>query len=246
MTPNTDDESVEQAIDRLERLGLSAYAARTFVALVDLGDGTAKDVSETVDVPRTRVYDAAEELSDRGLVEIESATPRRFRAVPIERAVLVLGTEYADRIDEVTAALASVAGTESSLARDDLWRTTDDESIRERQRAIVADADRTLLFATDGPVPSEQLLAELREAARRDLSVRLVGLSADETADLDTGGIEVDHGEPPWDPDHVSISTVLVADDDAAIVTAGDRRAFWSDGESNTLLLFLRAVLDIE
>ena len=42
-----------EAIDQLEALGLSTYAARTFVGLVELGTGTAKSVSETVDVPRT-------------------------------------------------------------------------------------------------------------------------------------------------------------------------------------------------
>jgi sugar-specific transcriptional regulator TrmB len=33
------------AVEHLETLGLSAYAARTFVALVSLGEGTAREVS---------------------------------------------------------------------------------------------------------------------------------------------------------------------------------------------------------
>jgi len=34
--------------------GLSEYAARTYVALVDLGEATAREVSDAADVPRTR------------------------------------------------------------------------------------------------------------------------------------------------------------------------------------------------
>ncbi|MBX0298224.1 helix-turn-helix domain-containing protein [Haloarcula nitratireducens] len=45
-----------------EALGLNTYAARTFVALVSLDEGTAQDVSEVAEVPQTRVYDAADEL----------------------------------------------------------------------------------------------------------------------------------------------------------------------------------------
>lgn len=59
-----------EAIKQLPALGLSAYAARTLVALVELGEGTAQDVSGVADVPRTRVYDAVDELQHRGLVVV--------------------------------------------------------------------------------------------------------------------------------------------------------------------------------
>ncbi|WP_433633300.1 TrmB family transcriptional regulator [Halomicrococcus sp. NG-SE-24] len=72
------------AIDQLEQLGLSTYAARTLVALVALGSGTAKDVSEVADVPRTRVYDAVEELQEEGLVDIQQSTPKQFWPVSTE------------------------------------------------------------------------------------------------------------------------------------------------------------------
>ena len=41
------------AIEQLEQFGLSAYAARTFVALKSLGTGTAKDVSGVSDTMPT-------------------------------------------------------------------------------------------------------------------------------------------------------------------------------------------------
>lgn len=56
----------DTAIEQLEKLGVSTYAARTFLALVSLGTGTARDLSQVSDVPRTRVYDAIGELHGRG------------------------------------------------------------------------------------------------------------------------------------------------------------------------------------
>jgi len=96
------------AIDQLEALGLSAYAARTFVGLVQLGTGTAKSVSQTVDVPRTRVYDAVEELADRGLVSVEETTPKRFSSVPAETACEVFEQEYMGRIAELQRSLDAI------------------------------------------------------------------------------------------------------------------------------------------
>jgi len=248
MTANTDDDSMRRAIEGLEELGLSAYAARTFVALVHLGVGTAKDVSETVEVPRTRVYDAAEELSDRDLVEVESTTPRQFRSVPIERVLLVLGTEYTDRIDDVTAALESVGETESSLDRADLWHGRDGPSLEERRLAIADDARQRLLFATDGTGSSDPLVAALRRAAERGVSVRVAGVSDDVDDRLDVDGIESDSDEGLWDPEHVPLSTVLIADDEDVVVTfeSGEEQVFWSVGESNTLLALLRSILDVQ
>lgn len=97
-----------EAVSQLEALGLSAYAARTFVALVDLGTGTAKSVSDTVDVPRTRVYDAVEELDEWGLVSVEESTPKRFQAVPPGIARELFEREYVDRITSLERALVAV------------------------------------------------------------------------------------------------------------------------------------------
>lgn len=84
MATDSFDDPRAAAIEHLEGFGLSAYAARTFVALASLGSGTAKDVSEISDIPRTRVYDAAQELHDRGLVDIRQSTPKEFWPISSE------------------------------------------------------------------------------------------------------------------------------------------------------------------
>lgn len=66
------------ATDQLEALGRSTYAARTFLALVSHSGGTAQEVSDTVTIPRARVYDAVEELQRQGLVDVQQSTPQRF------------------------------------------------------------------------------------------------------------------------------------------------------------------------
>lgn len=96
------------AIEQLEALGLSAYAARTFVGLVELEAATAKSVSEVVDVPRTRVYDAVGELSELGLVSVEETTPKRFRSVPAATACEVFEREYMDRIAKLQQSLDAI------------------------------------------------------------------------------------------------------------------------------------------
>ncbi|MFC5135061.1 MULTISPECIES: helix-turn-helix domain-containing protein [Haloferacaceae] len=92
------------AVEELEHLGLSAYAARTFVALVSLGTGTAKDVSEVSDVPRTGVHDAIDELHDDGLVDVRHSSPRTFRAISAETATRKFEQDH--RVSILATALA--------------------------------------------------------------------------------------------------------------------------------------------
>lgn len=104
----SDDNARTTAVEQLELLGLSAYAARTFVALVGLEPATAKAVSEHADVPRTRVYDAADELTEWGLVEIKSSNPKTFTAVPVDTATRRVSEEFERRIEELHGALETI------------------------------------------------------------------------------------------------------------------------------------------
>jgi sugar-specific transcriptional regulator TrmB len=106
-SPSTDDVH-ETAVEQLTELGLGVYAARTFVALTVLSGGTAVDVSRTADVPRTRVYDAAEELADWGLVDVEESTPQQFSPVGTDEAAERFRVEYQDRVERLREALRAV------------------------------------------------------------------------------------------------------------------------------------------
>ena len=79
-----------RAITLLQDLGLKEYEARAFVALSRCDSGTAKEISEISEVPRTRVYDAIRVLEQQGLVEVQQSTPKQFRAVTPDEAVRII------------------------------------------------------------------------------------------------------------------------------------------------------------
>lgn len=101
----TDTIEQEEAVEPLTRLGLTEYEARCFVALSGLGSGTAKEISEASDVPRTRVYDVARALEAKGLLEIQHTNPKRFYAVPVDHAVDLLRQECQSRVETMRKAL---------------------------------------------------------------------------------------------------------------------------------------------
>ena len=70
------DRIESELVANFKQLGLNKYEAQTLINLYRLGTGTAKDIARVNNVPRTRVYDAAESLHELGLVDIQYSTPR--------------------------------------------------------------------------------------------------------------------------------------------------------------------------
>jgi hypothetical protein len=62
--PVSHGRSRSTAIERFGSRGRDTSAARTFVALVSLGSGTAQDVGDVSDVSRIRLSDAVGKLRD--------------------------------------------------------------------------------------------------------------------------------------------------------------------------------------
>lgn len=139
----------EGAIDGLKRLGLTAYEARVFLGLQKLGNGTASEVSEVADVPRSQVYGAADSLEDRGLVETQQSTPTVYRPVSLERARTRLLDQLAKTGSETFDYLDTVQGTEvpSDERSEALWLVHGMDSISSRAAELVAEADEQVFYA---------------------------------------------------------------------------------------------------
>lgn len=72
-------DNLNEAVEVLQQLGLKEYEAKCFAGLSLLSSGTAKQVNDTTDVPRTRVYDAirsARARRDRAALALAKAAPK--------------------------------------------------------------------------------------------------------------------------------------------------------------------------
>lgn len=72
----------EDVISLLRRTGLSDYEAKVYLALVQRSHGTAEDVADTADIPRTSAYKVLDALSKKGYVNSRGGRPVVFHPVP--------------------------------------------------------------------------------------------------------------------------------------------------------------------
>ncbi|KTG10186.1 hypothetical protein AUR64_11405 [Haloprofundus marisrubri] len=248
-----DERDVEEA---LERLGLSNYEARVFVALHRLGTATAKDVHDLAGVPRSQVYGAAEDLEERGLVELQQSTPKRYRPVSLEAAKELLTARLERERDRAFDSLAELRREEhGEETRDDVWTVRGRKPINDRTVDLIRRAETRILFgAASVDLLSDDVITALREQAAAGVDVNVVSEN-DAVRNLFTRDADIGVAAPPADSPGDFTGRVVLADDDIFLLSAlyeGDgaeateETAIWSAGTAMASVLTRAAGSGIE
>ena len=248
------DDPRAAAIEQLEQFGLSAYAARTFVALVTLGTGTAKDVSQVSDVPRTRVYDAIDELHGRGLVDVQQSSPKEFWAISAETTGRKFEQEMDHRTSVLTMALDELEPVQRSEEQRGVWTVDSQGAVTDRVLDFIDGADDEIVYMTVEDVLTEDILDALGAAAERNVRISLGGVSdgVQERIQDEIPGAELFDSLWVWSDTPAgrlmmvdrtqTLVSVLVNGEDAAPTDPRSETAIWGAGQTNSLVVVLKAI----
>lgn len=250
------NESQRRATELLQQLGLKEYEAKVFVALTHLPEGSAKDVSAVVDVPRTRVYDAVRVLEAEGLVQIHHTSPKQFRALSVEEAAETLERRYDSRLADLRDALFEVeaAANPTGQPTQEVWSLTGNETIAVRAGRLIEDAEEEVIFVTgtDGPV-NDRLYAALEAATKRGVTVNIGSAVAREEIAERVPGAELFEESFDWmadEGDQMRIGLALLTDRDTLLVSTVDgngreptEAAVFNSGFGNALVVLTRRLL---
>ena len=252
------DDNVEEAIEVLQQLGLKGYEARCFVGLSRLHTGTAKQLSEITEVPRTRVYDAVRVLEAQGLVEVEHSSPQRFRAVSLEEATETLRDQYESRVERLQHALDTVdivEETDDSPVQQ-VWGLTGRDAIENRTNQLIeSSSEEIVLVVGDESLLTEDLIDTL-DAFGDDVDL-IVGALTEPLQDrvretvphatTFVSGLSWLQG-PGENADETNIGRLLLADRSKILVSAitprtREEQAIFGTGFGNGLVVVARRII---
>ncbi|WP_311173577.1 TrmB family transcriptional regulator [Halobellus ordinarius] len=254
MSGDPTDQARSAAVKQLKALGLSTYAARTFVALVSLGEGTAQDVSEVADVPRTRVYDAADELHQRGLVDVKQSNPKRYWAISPETTRRHFEQEYDHRVTTLEDALDALDSETRSTEQRGVWSVTGRDTVAERVVDFVSTAEEEVVYMTIGELLTDELAESLSTASDRGVSIRLAEMSQSAEAHLEQQVPDAELFESLWNWSDTPAGRLLMVDEKKTLVSVlidgngehppqpRDETAIWGTGRTNSLVVVLKAL----
>lgn len=228
----------EDAVEGLTQLGLSTYEAKVFVGLHKLGTGSAGEVAEVTDVPRSQVYGATEGLEEIGLIDVQEGTPTVYRPIPVSEARYLLFDRMKEAGDTAFDYVESVSGEHADDGNDGeaVWRTDHRENIAQRAAAMIRDADERVTYgAAEQDRLEPEVLDALGDTAARGVSVR-VG-SADPAVREAAGEANIETAAVGGSvtPD-LSNGRVVTVDDDGVLLSVlpgamphvSHETAFWS------------------
>jgi sugar-specific transcriptional regulator TrmB len=203
-----------------------------FIALQRLGSGSAREVAEATDVPRSQVYSAAESLADRGLVGVQQSTPMRYRPVSVDAAEATLRERFEHERDRAFEYVGQVRA-EDAESREEVWTLRGTGAIDERVAELVGGADHRVTLGVRLPeLLGEDLLDRLADRAGAGAAVTVVSES-DAVRDRLPPAVETVAPPARLAGDDRS-GRVLSVDDDTVLLSvvdeAGDETAIWSSG----------------
>jgi sugar-specific transcriptional regulator TrmB len=251
-------DNVQEAVDVLQQLGLKEYEARCFVGLSQQSTGTAKQLSEITDVPRTRVYDAVRVLEAQGLVEIQHSSPRKFRAVSLSEATETLRDQYETRVDRLRDALDDIElhTTDDEASIQEVWSMTGSTAIENRTQRLLADTDSEIVFVVgDESVLTETLVDQLTSidgavdlligAPTEPLRTRIEDVVPEATTFV--SGLEWLREEPD-DTGETAIGRLVLVDRSTILVSSivpstGEEHAIFGEGFGNGLVVIARRLM---
>jgi sugar-specific transcriptional regulator TrmB len=254
MSDDSSDQARSGAVTQLKAFGLSTYAARTFVALVSLGEGTAQDVSEVADVPRTRVYDAASELHDRGLVDVKQSSPKQYWAISTETAGRHFEQEYSHRVDVLTDALDALETTNRTTEQRGVWTVIGRDTVTDRVVEFISNADDEVVYMTAEDLLTEEIAETLSFVSERGVTIRLAEMSQSAEDRLEQEIPDAQLFESLWDWSDTPAGRLLMVDQETTLVSVlvdgegdhppepRDETAIWGSGSTNGLVVILKAM----
>ncbi|QLD90321.1 TrmB family transcriptional regulator [Natronomonas salina] len=252
------DQPREEATELLQQLGLKEYEARSFVGLSRLDAGTAKELSEITEVPRTRIYDAVKGLEELGLIEVHHSSPKRFRAVTIDEATELLRDTYEGHISRLRDNLERVDRAEvtEQTPVQEVWSMSGKPRIETRTKTLISSAtDEIVLVIGDESLLTEDLVTTLNEVDD-DVDI-IVGALTESARDqiqgvvpeatTFTSGLEWLQG-PGRSEQDTEIGRLLLTDRSAILVSTlvlatNAEKAIFGEGFSNGLIVIARRLI---
>lgn len=169
----------------LEKLGLSDYEARSYVALVVKNHATADELSDVSMLPRTSVYKALRSLEEKNYVTATVGRPTTYHPVPVEE----VRARTLKELNEMFDKLASIKGMLSEKGTPQLVFTIiDKKRVMAKIGDMIESAKRTIMISS--PVIAEirgvhgQLFKDAMNRGVKIVVITLPGAKAPESSEV--------------------------------------------------------------
>ena len=247
----TAEQLEHERADLLKQFGFIKYEAHTFVRLLRIGTGTARDVAAVGDVPRSRAHDAVDTLHEASLIDVQQGSSKRFAPVSRETALHKFETQRKNTITKPSELFDQLDPASWGAEEFGVWTVSSSEAIAGRLVQLIDDAEDELVYMTVDELLTDDHLESLTAAEERGVDLYLAGVSESVQSTVRDHVPSTTVFETAWSWTDEGAGSLLVTDERTALVSVLVDRdategpgetAIWGTGEHNSLVVMLRAI----
>ncbi|AKN30224.1 transcriptional regulator [Clostridium carboxidivorans P7] len=108
---------------KLQKFGLNQYEAKAYVALLSIGTANAYSISKASGIPRSRIYDILESITNRGIIMFEETSDniKNYTALPSNVFLERIREEWSSTYNDVEKELKLI---EDKDKKEDIYVST--------------------------------------------------------------------------------------------------------------------------
>jgi sugar-specific transcriptional regulator TrmB len=182
----------ERQVSAIQRLGLTEYESRAYLALIKMGPSKASELSFFAQIPRSKTYGALKELARKGLLRAIPGKPELYSAVsPSEGLMPIINTlhhrlkDSEDIVVELDLVHEASRYVKQDLPKEcvEFWETTNRQALVTRLNQAFLEARESIHYATSsqGLIRAYKAHSDtLEEASSKGVKVMILApMSAD-------------------------------------------------------------------
>ncbi|ADN37485.1 transcriptional regulator, TrmB [Methanolacinia petrolearia DSM 11571] len=155
----------KEIVETLAGIGFTEYEARAYIALIGLGNATAREVSSISGVPHGRIYSILRSLADKGYIFVGEGTPASYCAEKPFEVLNPLKTEMDRKISEAGDYLSEIQY--ESLPPAKMWTIRSEVGVQNRLKTLIQNAEKEIIIMSEDPKSVKRVLEDLQKVRKR-------------------------------------------------------------------------------
>ncbi|MFA5331009.1 MAG: helix-turn-helix domain-containing protein [Methanoregula sp.] len=154
----------------LKKQDFTEYEAKTYLAVLRIGRGTARQIGEAAGVPPGRIYEVLKGLAERGFVSIEEGSPTFYRAEEPAAVFNSIRDNYCESINDLITGLKQIQYNDAIPSP--FWGIHSERGIQIMLKSMIRNAQKEIIIFVNDPRHLRPVAGDLRSARKRiDLEV---------------------------------------------------------------------------
>ena len=168
----------------LEKVGLTSYETRTYIALVNTGELNASELSHESGVPYSKIYEVLGTLEEKGWIDSDDSRPTNYIAespsTALEATKQNLDTEFSSNQNSILSELVPLYEKSGTSEKPDIWFISGVMNIVSKIMEMVENCREEVMIAVPqaGEEIVKQALPKLRQL--HDKGIEITILTSDE------------------------------------------------------------------